>query len=354
MRPTAALLAAALASGCATPRVVQPDPDARNAAVAPRVVTEPVRHDSDDPAIWVHPGDPARTLVVGTDKDTDGALFAFDLAGRIVGRTATLRRPNNVALVRGFELGGNRIDLVVTTEREAQRLRAFRMPDLAPLDAGDLVLFDGDAVRAPMGVATYVRPRDGAAFVIVSGKSGPAEGYLAQYRLVATPAGTVGLELVRTFGAYSGLKEIEAVAVDEELGYVYYADEGFGVRKYAADPDAPDAGRELAVFGTRGFAEDHEGISVYDLGGGRGYILVSNQQADTFRIFPREGAGGNPHDHPLLASVRVSTLDSDGSEVVSRDLPGFPGGLFVAMSTDRTFHFYAMEDILRATGLPGR
>ena len=31
--------------------------------------------------------------------------------------------------------------------------------------------------------------------------------------------------------------EIEAVAVDDAPGYVYYADEGNGTHKYHADPD---------------------------------------------------------------------------------------------------------------------
>jgi 3-phytase len=37
--------------------------------------------------------------------------------------------------------------------------------------------------------------------------------------------------------------------------------------------------------------------------------------------------------------------------VTNVPLPGFPGGLFVAMSTDRTFHFYAWDDIAAAAGL---
>ncbi len=80
-------------------------------------------------------------------------------------------------------------------------------------------------------------------------------------------------------------------------------------------------------------------------------MLVSNRSANTFRIFPREGMPGQPHEHPLLASVRLSTLESDGSDVMPLALPGFPGGLFVAMSTDRTFHFYAWGDIRQAAGL---
>jgi 3-phytase len=124
-----------------------------------------------------------------------------------------------------------------------------------------------------------------------------------------------------------------------------------GVRKYHADPLAEDANDELAHFGTAGFAEDREGISIYPNGPGTGYLLVSNQAADTFRIFPREGSAGRPQDHPLLTSVRLSTLDSDGSDVTAAKLPGFPGGLFVAMSTDKTFHFYAWDDIAKAAGL---
>jgi 3-phytase len=326
-------------------------PGARPLGVLPRVVTEKVRHDTDDPAIWVNRADPAKSLVIGTDKDTDGALYAFDLQGRVVARAGDLRRPNNVDLATGFRLGGKDVDLVVTTEREAQRLRVFALPDLRPLDAGDLVVFNGDTTRAPMGIALYRRPRDGALFAIVAGKSGPASGYLGQYRLEDDGAGRVKMGLVREFGSFSGHKEIEALAVDAELGFVYAADEGVGIRKYLADPDAPDAGRELALFGTQDFKEDHEGISVYPTGPGRGYLVISNQQDDTFNLYAREGAVGDPHRHDLLARVAVSTVESDGSEVTPVALPGFPGGLFVAMSTDRTFHFYAWDDLRRAAGL---
>lgn len=327
-------------------------PGYRSSAVQPRVVTAPVPHDTDDPAIWINPVDPARSLVLGTDKDTDGALVAFNLAGKLVRVVPGLKRPNNVDIVTGFQLGGRLLDLAVVTERERQRLRVFTLPDLQPADRGDLVVFNGDPERAPMGIALYRRPRDGAVFAIVGGKSGPAEGYLAQYRLEDDGAGQVKMTPVRQFGAYSGRKEIEAIAVDAELGYVYYADESFGVRKYAADPDAPDANRELACFATTGFKSDHEGISIYQQADGTGYLLVSDQQAFRFQVFPRAGTAGKAHDHPMLKAVEVAAIESDGSDVTAVPLPGFPGGLFVAMSTDRTFHFYAWADLAAAAGLP--
>lgn len=323
----------------------KPQPPAAPNALKPRVVTAPTLHDTDDPAIWIHPTDRAKSLVIGTDKDTDGALYVYDLDGKIVNRVGGLKRPNNVDLAYGFLLNGKPTDLAVTTEREMQRLRVFSVPDMKGVDKGDLVVFDGDKTRAPMGIALYRRPRDGALFAIVGGKSGPATGYLAQYRLADDGTGHVKMTLVRQFGAYSGKKEIEAIAVDAELGYVYYSDETVGVRKYAADPDAPDAGKELALFGTTGYASDHEGISIYKIDSGTGYLLVSDQQANQFRIYKREGEPGRPHEHTLIKTVPVSAIESDGSEVTSTALPGFPHGLFIAMSNGKVFHFYSWDDI---------
>lgn len=315
-------------------------------AIQPVVVTEPTKHDTDDPAIWLHPTDPTRSLIVGTDKDTDGALYVYDLDGKIVRVVSGLKRPNNVDVAYGFVLAGKPIDIAVTTERERQRLRVYRLPEMTDLDRGDLEVFGGDQARAPMGIALYRRPRDGAMFAFVGGKSGPADGYIAQYLLRDDGAGHVAMTLVRQFGRYSGKKEIEAIAVDAELGYVYYSDETFGVRKYAADPAAPDENRELACLATKGFASDHEGISIYKVDATTGYLLVSDQQANRFRIYPREGMPGKPHEHPLLRTVPVAAIESDGSEVTSVPLgTKFPHGLFVAMSNGRVFHYYSWDDV---------
>jgi 3-phytase len=146
---------------------------------------------------------------------------------------------------------------------------------------------------------------------------------------------------VRAFGAFSGTGEIEAVAVDDALGYVYYSDEAAGVRKYHADPDAAGAERELALFATTGFAADREGISIYASGEGTGYIVVSDQQANRFQMFRREGTAGDPHAHAVVRVVAVTAADSDGSEVTNAALgAAFPHGLFVAMSEGKVFHFY--------------
>jgi myo-inositol-hexaphosphate 3-phosphohydrolase len=39
-------------------------------------------------AVWVHPTNPSRSLILGTDKaeEPNGALYVFDLSGRVVNR----------------------------------------------------------------------------------------------------------------------------------------------------------------------------------------------------------------------------------------------------------------------------
>jgi 3-phytase len=323
--------------------------------VRPRVVTTPAKHDTDDPAIWVNRANPAESLVLGTDKNVDGALLVFGLDG-VERKDLSVRgilRPNNVDLAYDIALGEGMADVVVVTERLAHRLRVYRLPDMVPIDGGGIPMFEGELARDVMGVALYRRPRDGALFAIVSRSDfgAPRQGYMHQYRLVDDGTGTLRGLFVRAFGDWSGLKEIEALAVDSDLGFVYASDETYGVRKYLADPAADDAEDELTVIGREGFARDHEGISIYPTGASTGYVLVSDQQADTFRIFRREGTATDAHAHELIGAVKLSTDESDGSDVTAVELPGFPGGLFVAMSTDRTFQFYAWDDIAKAAKL---
>ena len=211
--------------------------------------------DTDDPAIWINPDDPAKSLILGTDKG--GAIFVFDLDGKIIPeKTVTgLQRMNNIDVEYGFMLGGEAIDIAVATERPASALRVFRLPEMTAIDNGGIPVFageDGDQ-RLPMGIALYKRPSDGAIFAIVSRKTGPSGSYLWQYRLEDDGAGHVVGTKVREFGTFSDvtsmdegvaeLGEIESIAVDDELGYVYYSDELAGVKKYHADPDHPDAER---------------------------------------------------------------------------------------------------------------
>nr|WP_323349029.1 phytase [Arcicella sp. LKC2W] len=317
--------------------------------ISPIVITEAVKYDTDDPAVWVNPTDASKSLILGTDKNQDGALYVFDLQGKIIQDKVVknLQRPNNVDIEYGLLLGGKKTDIAVVTERMTHKLRIFSLPDMKPIDGGGLPVFEGETgteFRDLMGISLYKNPQ-GAIYAIVGRKSGPTNGgYLWQYLLEDTGKGDVKATLVRKFGTYSGKKEIESIAVDDQLGYVYYSDEGVGVRKYYTEPSKGN--EELALFAQTGFSEDHEGISIYQLTPTTGYLLVSDQGANKFHVFSREGAKGNSHEHPLLKVVEVNATQSDGSETVAIPLGNaFPKGLFVAMSNNKTFYLYRWEDI---------
>src|SRR6185295_5141706 len=203
---------------------------------------------------------------------------------------------------------------------------------------------------APMGIGLYRRPKDGVIFAIVSPKAGPKENYLWQYRLEDDGTGRVKATFTRRFGAFSGVGEIEAIAVDDELGYVYYADEGTGIHKWPADPDVPDANRELALFGTTGYEQDREGLGIYALADGKGYIVAVDQLPgeSIFHVYRREGEPDRPHDHSaMLLSFKGGADSTDGLDVTSATLgPDFPGGAVIAMnSASRNFLFYRWRDV---------
>lgn len=317
--------------------------------IEPLFVTDSVAHDSDDPAVWVNPQDPAASLIIGTDKDQEGGLYVFDLKGKVQKSKVIsgLKRPNNVDIAYGLMLNGKPTDIAVVSERFTHKLRIFSLPDMKPVDGGGIEIFQGETAegsRDLMGVALY-KNKSGKIYAVAGRKSGPTDGtYLWQYLLEDNGSGQVKAGLVRKFGNYSGLKEIESIAVDDKLGYVYYSDEGKGVRKYYADPEKGE--KELALFATSGFTEDHEGISIYQVTDSTGYILVSDQGANQFQIFTREGNGKNPNQHDLVKTVKVKANHSDGSEIISVPLNSdFQHGLFVAMSDNKTFHLYRWEDI---------
>lgn len=321
-------------------------------AVQPVVRTASLPTDADDPALWRHPRHPRLSLIFGTNKARapEGAIGVFDLSGRLLQLIRNLDQPNNIDVAYGLPMGRERVDIAVATERYASRLRIFRIDpnrrrlvDITDLEAARVFVGESGERAMPMGIALYQAGRH-EIHAIVSRKAGPTEGYLHQYRLVPTRNGRVGVQFLRAFGRFSGEGEIEAVCVDSELGYVYYADEGVGIRKYHADPRMP--ARELALFATD-FQGDQEGIALYAPATGGGYLLCTEQLSGNSRlhIYPRYGTQRTP-----LAVLNIGADETDGLDACACNLGApFEQGLVIAMnSKDRNFWLYRWADIAQA------
>lgn len=311
--------------------------------IKPTIITEKVPHDSDDPAIWVNREDPEKSIVFGTDKDEiNGGVYAFDLDGRIIPEKSIthIKYPNNVDITYDFRINDSTLtDIMVFTEREQHQIRVFAVPSMTPLDNGGFKVFEDEAgieFKRPMGAAFYKHPETGKTYVIVSRKNGPLKNYLYQYELQAENE-KLKCVLVRKFGNFSGKKEIEAIAVDHALGFVYYSDEGSGIRKYFADPSK--GSEEISVFGGSYFKDDIEGIAIAAFNGKEGYLIVSNQQDHSFNIFRRAENG-------FVKKINLGTIETDGCDVTTFPLgKKFPKGLFVSMNDQQNFYYHSLDSL---------
>lgn len=319
--------------------------------LAPTLVTDTVPNDSDDPAIWINHENPGQSLILGTDKEAGGGIYAFDVNGKIVkDKTITpVERPNNIDMKYGFQIGDSSIDIAVFTERLKEKIRVVELPSMKYIDGGGISVFEGqenEDFRAPMGIALYQDPATKVLSAIVSRKDGPTDStYLWQYQLSWSDSIVTG-QKVREFGQYSGSGEIEAIAVDDELGYVFYSDEAKGIRKYHAHPDSSTT--ELALFGQDNFKEDREGIAILKTDDKNGFLLISDQQSFTFEIYTRNGGPEDPHLHKRIGEIPMSTIETDGCDIVTDSIsPQFPKGVFVAMSEGGVFHYYDVREITK-------
>lgn len=296
--------------------------------VKPLLATVPEAHQTDDPAVWRNARDRAGSFLLGTVKMAapDGAVAVYRLDGSRVMAITSLDRPNNIDVAYGIRLGRRKLDIAVVTERNRNQLRVFEIvPGTGIKDLATIPVF-----AQPMGIALWKRKRDGALFAIVSRKTGPSGAYLHQYRLEDDGSGKfVGVK-VREFGLFSGSKEIEAIAVDERRGEIYYSDEGAGIRKYSADPERNE---ELALFGQTGWKGDREGLAVTG-----NYLIATDQQAENsvFHVF-------DTRTLQELGTFRLGADTTDGIEVNEKL------DLFVAMNDkDRNFLVASWKSIVSA------
>ncbi|MBE15852.1 MAG: phytase [Dokdonia sp.] len=312
--------------------------------IAPILRTEKTPHDTDDPAIWVNSSTPEESIIFGTDKDVNnGGVYAFDLNGQIIDNKSItgLSYPNNLDVSYGFELNDSTvIDLLAFTEREKNQIRLFSVPGMQMLDKGGIKVFKDEkepALRRPMGIAFYRDPTSLETHIVISRKEGPLKNYLYQYKL-NTDGKEVSMTLIRRFGEFSGKKEIEAIAVDNELGYIYYSDEDHCIRKYYADPEKGN--EEIGCFGGEYFNRDIEGIAIIEYSDNKGYIIVSNQQAHSFSIFDR-------NSNAYVKEVNLGTIETDGCDATTLPLGAkYPNGLFVSMTDSKEFLYHDLEKIL--------
>ena len=299
-------------------------------------------------------------------------------------------RINNVDVAYGLAFpDGSTADVAVASDRGLDVLRVFRIDgDATPLEEitaqptkrafKERPRDDGTgAVANPLteqetvyGLALWKEP-GGDVLVAVTQRHQPRIGL---FRLVPKADGTVATEYVRDFRFPVRFKgqdlrlendddpskdwspQFEGLVVDQRTGILYAGQEDVGI--WRVDLAAGQAATR-PFYTTRGavgshfhvpqsrIARDVEGLTIYYGEDGGGYLLASSQgQAhgdarapdapydDSFAVFDLDGKAIPRYRGSFRIGANSgekidAVQESDGAEVISWGLPGFPNGLFI-------------------------
>jgi 3-phytase len=349
---TTVILASAVAAELARPA----DPAGFVARPAARVATEPTKDagDSyDDPAVWLHPTDPAKSLILGTNKK--GGLHAFDMDGREVQVVTPGCLPDNVDVMYGFPLRGRPTDIAVAGCRQKGKpcVRVWAIDAdtgrLAEVTGPDGIAVFGGGV--PYGSCTYHSRATGRFYFFVNHKSGKYE----QYVLGWVAGGRVDAVKVREFAVGS---VAEGCVADDETGALYVAEEDVGVWRFSAEETGGDSRTLIAKVGENGLKDDVEGVTIYSAAGGKGYLIVSSQGNNTFKLYDRGPGNRFVGTIDPAQGTLGGTFDTDGIAVANRPTSArFPKGVFVAQdgvskeagNRKQSFKLFAWDEIAGGT-----
>ncbi len=283
--------------------------------------------DADDPAIWLHPDDLAKSTIIGTDKL--GGLAVYNLAGSQI-QYLPDGNLNNVDLRDGFRLGEESVTIVTAADSATNRLAIYRV------DPATRELVDVARRRITVGIEAYGScmyrgPETDRFYVFVNSEEegGDPGGRVEQWELFEAEGGKVDARKVRSFAVGS---QTEGCVVDDEHGDLYIGEEDRGIWKYQAEPDA---GTERAPVDSTGpdghLAADVEGLAIAYGPAGSGYLIASSQGDSTFAVYRRGGDNEYVKTFTIEAADGIDAVEeADGVEVTTRDLgPDFPRGLLV-------------------------
>ena len=324
--------------------------------VKPSVETEPVASfgdAADDPAIWVHPGDPELSIIIGSQKQR--GINVYDLDGNLLQSRAD-GRINNVDLRYHFPLAGKSVAVVAGSNRTTDSISLWAVDEQSRtlVDVADGII--DTRMIDPYGLCMYRNASSGNYYVFVN----DTDGLVRQWQLEGNEHGRVAATEVREFKFDS---QTEGCVADDETGDLYVGEEDVGIWKLSAEPDGEDTRTFVdGVEGNGNLTADVEGLAIYYGPNGSGYLVASNQGADNYALYERSGDNRFIGIFHVVADEALGMdgiSETDGLDVTSASLgPDYPGGLFVAQdgrnitpSENQNFKLVPWQRISDAMGL---
>ncbi len=350
----------------------------------------------DDPAIWVHPRNSYKSIVIVTAKE--GGLRVYDLESRELQTLAATEAPrgdgvagryNNVDIAYDIRLARRTVDVAVVSDRYNDQLRFFVIDPAgaaatAPLTevtaAEQMFLFNPDRQAVDEGHSAYGlavwQPKSGETYAVVTQEGATT---IATARIVEID-GKLGYTAVKkitlpsTFTLPDGstwfpceepgvLPQFEGVAVDQRSGALYAAQEDVGLWRLqlplgtGGPPKLVDKVTDFGIhdvfdpeseecrpidpnakgFGGTRLTADAEGVDIYYGPGSTGYVIVSSQGDDTFAVYARQGNNRPIGSFQVKGRNGVDDINgSDGLAVTNRPVGDYRQGLLVTHDEPET------------------
>ena len=296
----------------------------------PSVETQPMQAEStedaaDDPAIWIHPKDPSKSLVFGSNKK--GGLAVYDLNGKEVGYYP-LGEVNNVDILKDFSIGDSEITVLGCSNRTDQSVDLFQINEETGelTDIADGLLgVDTSLIDDIYGFCFAFDRENQKPYCVINGKN----GLVQQFEMIYV-RGKIQLEIRRSIQFES---QTEGMVADSELGHLYVGEEGGGIWKIPIDVSKGDTTFLLANSdnSNANIVYDIEGLSIYKQNG-QGYLVASSQGNFSYAVFDRTGNNEYLGSFKIEASDKIDGVEeTDGIDIVSDSLsPQFPTGIMVA------------------------
>jgi 3-phytase len=360
-RATAAGLTSVLVAGMLTlgaPPAPAADPIHEAPASVEAVPSDETGDSVDDPAIWVDPTDPTRSVIIGADH-ADKGLSVYDLSGARI-QELRLSSANNVDLRSGFSLGGATVPIVGLAGSGDV---SFYKLDPATRQLSN-VTKGGDnlAMGSAHGMCLYHSPVSGRFYAFVVDRFGTVD----QYELT-DDAGKVAMERVRSIpveprGAVAPDPNdpLEGCVADEAGRSLFVGEQDWHIWRYGAEPTDPTGTADRVkvdsdVSEGGHFKRDLEGLTVVNEPGG-GYLIGSSQGDHTYTVYRSTAPYEFVRKVKVVGSATADGCErTDGIDAVAANLgPAFPRGIFVCQDNyneapapgNMNFKFVRLEHVL--------
>lgn len=299
---------------------------------------------ADDPAIWVNPRNPEKSLVLGTQKKA--GIYVYDLSAK-TRQFIAAGHINNVDIRNGFEYNDKVVALVAGSNRSINSISLFVI-DTESAIVSDTVANIKSSVDEVYGLCMYKSKTDNSFYIFVNGKGGKIE----QWK-VWSDSNIIKADLTRSFSVNS---QPEGMVTDDKNGMLYLGVEEQGICRINAEPEADTTLNWLneSSESNPAIKYDIEGLAIYH-SPAKSYLIVSIQGNFSYAIWEIGKTDNYLTSFVIWESEIDGVEETDGLDVTNIALgKNYPEGLLVVQDgfnynndslVNQNFKFISCEKI---------